>query len=235
MKQARSIFRGKGLYLLPLSREGHLSFTRSLPKLNNNGALSKYIYLYKYTHTEILCFYSSKQMSEFFLFLTDQLLMSFLSGIGGISQLYNEGAIYLTWHYITLNQGSLNFKKNHTHTKPKTLKPRDLQRPIISSQNRLLKQLGWMTLRRYPFSRIALWATVTSSNFNTHSYTFEDWQKKKNLTPVCMFTHPRNRTEEKVSITAGIHSNPMAVCSRQVHPRLLLRQMTNANLFQNWT
>lgn len=130
MKQARSIFRGKGLYLLPLSREGHLSFTRSLPKLNNNGALSKYIYLYKYTHTEILCFYSSKQMSEFFL--TDQLLMSFLSGIGGISQLYNEGAIYLTWHYITLNQGSLNFKKNHTHTQNQKLLNQEICRGQLS-------------------------------------------------------------------------------------------------------
>lgn len=118
--------------------------------------------------------------------------MSFLSGIGGISQLYNEGAIYLTWHYITLNQGSLNFKKNHTHTKPKTLKPRDLQRTIISSQNRLLKQLGWMTLRRYPFSRIALWATVTSSNFNTHSYTFEDWQKKKSSP--CLHVYPSQKS-----------------------------------------
>lgn len=163
------------------------------------------IYIYINIHTQ-----------RFFVFILDNRCQNFFifnrptSYVLSVRNRWHLSAIqwgcnlsHLTWHYT---QSSLKLKKKKTtHTykiKPKTLKPRDLQRPIISSQNRLLKQLGWMTLRRYPFSRIALRATVTSSNFNTHSYRFEDWQKK-NLAPVCMFTHPRNCTEEKVSITAG--------------------------------
>ena len=40
------------LYLLLLNKEGHLSFTRSFPQLNNSETLCKKIHIQIYTHRD---------------------------------------------------------------------------------------------------------------------------------------------------------------------------------------